>query len=292
MDGPVLSGGVIVLVAVLLWALYLLPSWRGRHQYYAAERNAVRLNQALRVLAETSETPAEVRLELTARTALAQQRLAKRVQAERENAELERLRQELAATRNDPLVRQARARRQVRFTATTVAVIGVALMAVGAWQFATTGAWVLAASGAPLTVLGVSVLTRMAKVARRSAQRTAPATVEQPREERVAPPLHDQGPASWTPRPLPQPMVSMAGSRAQTARAQLDAQEERRRAARLEELRRRAEELAPPAPVSLPAAASRQAAEEIESPYARMGFVDDAEIEAHVRELLARRAAG
>ena len=77
MDGPVLSGGVIVLVAVLLWMLYLLPSWRGRFQYDAAERNAVRLNQALRVLAETSETPGEVRLELNARTALAQQKLAK-----------------------------------------------------------------------------------------------------------------------------------------------------------------------------------------------------------------------
>ena len=40
----------------------------------------MRLNQALRVLAETSETPEEVRLELSARTALAQQKLAKQVQ--------------------------------------------------------------------------------------------------------------------------------------------------------------------------------------------------------------------
>ncbi|MGB4134972.1 MAG: hypothetical protein WA971_00290, partial [Microbacterium sp.] len=78
-------------------------------------------------------------------------------------------------------------------------------------------------------------------------------------------------------------MAQVAGSRAQTARAQLDEQDERRRAERLAELRRRAEELAPPAPVRLPAASS---------PYARMGVIDDAEIEAHVRELLARRAAG
>ena len=48
MEGPVRSGGVIVLVAALLWLLYLLPSWRGRAQFHAAERNAVRLNQALR----------------------------------------------------------------------------------------------------------------------------------------------------------------------------------------------------------------------------------------------------
>lgn len=94
-----MGGGVIVLVAVLLWLVYLLPSWHGRHQYQAAERNAVRLNQALRVLAETSETPGEVRLELNARTALAQQRLARRVQAEQESVGLEAARAELAAAK-------------------------------------------------------------------------------------------------------------------------------------------------------------------------------------------------
>jgi len=286
MDGPVLSGGVIVVVAVLLWALYFMPSWRGRHQYYAAERNAVRLNQALRVLAETSETPDEVRLELTARTALAQQKLAKRVQAEKENAELERLRQELAATRRDPIVRQARARRRVRLIATSALMVSAVLIGVGMWQFLTSGSWVLVAGGAVLAALGVVVLARMAQVARRTAVR-AVRPAEQVRTERVSQPLHDQGAATWTPRPLPQPMVAVAGSRAQAARAQIDAQDERRRAARLAELRKRAEELAPPAPVSLPAATAAET-----SPYAGMGFVDDAEIEAHVREMLARRAAG
>jgi hypothetical protein len=99
MGEQVMGGGVIVLVAVLLWLVYLLPSWHGRYQYQAAERNAVRLNQALRVLAETSETPGEVRLELNARTALAQQRLARRVQAEHESVELESARAELAAAK-------------------------------------------------------------------------------------------------------------------------------------------------------------------------------------------------
>lgn len=289
MDGPVLSGGVIVLVAVLLWALYFLPSWRGRHQYYTAERNAVRLNQALRVLAETSETPDEVRLELTARTALQQQRLAKRVQAEKENAELERLRSELAATRRDPLVRQARARRRTRLTASVVLVPGSAAIGLGIWQFIAAGGWMLAAVGAVMTALAVTVLVRMAQVARRAVGHVI-RTDAAPQAERVAPPLHDQGPASWTPRALPQPMVAMAGSRAQAARAQIDAQDERRRAARRAELRRRAEELAPPAPVVLPAATAASDAED--SPYARMGLVDDSEIEAHVRQMLARRAAG
>lgn len=88
MGGQVLSGGVIVFVAVALWLVYLLPSWQSRHRFTSAERNAVRLNQALRVLAETAETPREVRLELTARTAHQQQKLARQIQAEKAQTEL------------------------------------------------------------------------------------------------------------------------------------------------------------------------------------------------------------
>ena len=282
MDGPVLSGGVIVLVAVLLWMLYLLPSWRGRFQYDAAERNAVRLNQALRVLAETSETPTEVRLELNARTALAQQKLAKRLQSEREAGELALLREELAATKADPAVRQARARRRVRMTATSALLLGLALAGLGVWQLLTVQASLLIWVGAVLVAVAGIALQRMSSVAARAARRAV--RVEEKPVERVAPALHDQGPATWTPRPLPEPLVSVAGSRAQVARAEMDAQEGRRSAARLAELRARAEEMAPPTPVQMPAAAA--------SPFARMGYVDDAEIEAHVRDLLAKRAAG
>jgi hypothetical protein len=82
-------------------------------------------------------------------------------------------------------------------------------------------------------------------------------------------------------------LVSVAGSRAQVARAEMDAQQERRAAARLAELRERAERMAPATPVQIPAAAPAAS-----SPFARMGYVDDAEIEAHVRDLLAKRAAG
>ncbi|GAA1217827.1 hypothetical protein GCM10009587_22350 [Microbacterium maritypicum] len=276
-----LSGGVIVLVSVLLWMLYLLPSWRGRFQYNAAERNAVRLNQALRVLAETSETPGEVRFELNARTALAQQKLAKRVQSEREAAELEALREELAATRADPVIRRARARRRVRVAATSTLLVGLVLAGLGVWQLLAAGsALLLWLGGAAIVVAGVA-LQRMAAVAGRVARATH--VVSAPAAPRVAPELHDQGRATWTPRPLPEPLVSVAGSRAQAAQAQLEAQEQRRKAARVAALRERAEQMAPEAPVALPAASS---------PYARMGFVDDAEIEAHVREMLSRRAAG
>ncbi|MCM3780108.1 hypothetical protein [Microbacterium hydrocarbonoxydans] len=289
MDGPVLSGGVIVLVAVLLWLLYLLPSWRGRFQYDAAERNAVRLNQALRVLAETSETPGEVRLELNARTALAQQKLARRLQSEKEAAELAVLREQLAAAKADPVVRQARARRRVRIASSSLVLLGLIATGLGVWQLIAAQAQLLLWLGGVAVLIGAVLLQRMASVAGRAVRRTAPQEVEV--LERVSPPLHDQGRATWTPRQLPEPLVSVAGSRAQTARAEMDAQEERRKAARLAELRERAERMAPEAPVRLPAPQGERAPAAA-SPYARMGFVDDAEIEAHVRELLAKRAAG
>ncbi len=92
-----LGGGVVVLVAVLLWALYLMPSILRRARYDAAERNALRLNRALRVLAETSEAPQEVRVELTTRQARAQQKAARRAQAEVER--LRRERDEIEAER-------------------------------------------------------------------------------------------------------------------------------------------------------------------------------------------------
>jgi hypothetical protein len=291
MNGPVLSGGVIVLVAVLLWMLYLLPSWRGRYQYNAAERNAVRLNQALRVLAETSETPEEVRLELNARTALAQQKLAKRVQSEKEAAELARLRAELAATRADPVLRQARARRRVRAVATFVLLAGLAIAGSGVWQLLATGGQALLWVGGAATVVATATLQKMASVARRAVRRPAVVDVE-PAAPRVSPQLHDQGRAPWTPRPLPAPLASVSGSLAHTARAEIDAKQELRRAERIAELRQRAAQLAPPEPVTLPAAAASAPPADETSPYARMGFVDDAEIEQHVRELLQRRAAG
>lgn len=288
MDGPVLSGGVIVLVAVLLWMLYLLPSWRGRYQYNASERNAVRLNQALRVLAETSETPGEVHLELTARTALAQQKLAKRVQSEKEAAQLVMLREELAATRADPVLRQARARRRVRMTATVLLAAGVVLAGLGVWQLLATGVQLALWLGAILTVVAGLTLQRMSAVAGRVARR--PAVVKEEAAPRVSPALHDQGKAPWTPRPLPESLMTMNGSLAHTARAEMDAQQELRRAERVAKLRERAALLAGPAPIALPVAPP--AASAPASPYARMGFVDDAEIEDHVRGLLERRAAG
>ena len=293
------GGGVIALVAVALWMLYLLPSWQNRHRFHAAERNAVRLNQALRVLAETSETPREVRLELTARTALAQQRLARRALAERERAALERSRVELeaaraeaAAARAHPAARRARARRRTRLTATVALVAGLGVLGLGAWRLIAAGEAVWLVPGATIVVVAGVVLQRIAAVASRAARRIASIPVA----VRAAAEVSDIAmPAAavrnWQPRTLPAPLSSAAGSRAASV---LDAAEAREalRAAALEEAKR--ERAARTAPAALADARAEHAAADAASasPYARMGYVDDTEIEAHVRRLLEARRAG
>ncbi|MWB97480.1 hypothetical protein [Agromyces seonyuensis] len=84
MDG--IGGGVLVVIAAALWVAYLLPSWFRRRQYLATERNAVRLQQTLRILAETSETPEAVQVEATAREVAKQRRRLKRLQQEQDRA--------------------------------------------------------------------------------------------------------------------------------------------------------------------------------------------------------------
>ncbi|ERK70130.1 hypothetical protein N136_03526, partial [Leifsonia aquatica ATCC 14665] len=80
MNGDVMGGGVVVAIAAVLWLAYLIPVWLRRREYVATERNAVRLQQTLRILAETSELPDEVRMEATARTVAEQQRVLRRAE--------------------------------------------------------------------------------------------------------------------------------------------------------------------------------------------------------------------
>nr|WP_274637936.1 large exoprotein [Microbacterium bovistercoris] len=313
MGGQVLGGGIVVLVAVVLWLVYLLPSWYSRHQFDAAERNAVRLNQALRVLAETSETPDEVRLELNARTALAQQKVARKAQSEREEAarraqaerdalakktldereqaelalrraELERARAERVAASRQPEVRRARARRRLRLTATVIGLAGLGLAGWGAVVLAfgpsaTGAAPALVGTGGALAAASALVLVRMSRVGARAAVRAVAPIVATPRRVVAAPQdvsLEDE--RAWRPRELPRPLTASAGSRAAALLDAAAAREQLRQAALDDALRERAEQARPP---------------ELDTArLARMGHVDDAEIEAHVRTLLRQRAAG
>ena len=294
MGGQVLGGGVIVLVAVLLWLVYLLPSWHSRRQYDAAERNAVRLNQALRVLAETSETPHEVRLELNARTALAQQRIARRALAEREElarrtqteheqAGLEVARRELASARALPAARQARARRRARTVITVIAACRSRSSPRGS-------GWSSRPASQLLLWAGVAAGRDEPRCCCAACPSSAPAAAARRRRPRM-------------PRRTPTPRFRMCRSRRTRGRGRRAScrSRSRRRPARgpprcSTPPRRRSRCVRPPSTrrcASAPKSCARRRSTpaRVAAQRAR-GLSDDAEIEAHVRELLARRAVG
>lgn len=69
-----IGSSVIIALAAVMWFLYFIPTWLKRQEYLATERNAVRLQQTMRILAESAEMPSVVRVEATARTVAAQER--------------------------------------------------------------------------------------------------------------------------------------------------------------------------------------------------------------------------
>ncbi|MDQ4137852.1 MAG: large exoprotein, partial [Actinomycetota bacterium] len=77
------GAGIMLALAAVLWLIYLVPSWVRRREYLATERNAVRLQQSLRILAETAEVPAVVRAESSARSVAAQERAIRELEKRR-----------------------------------------------------------------------------------------------------------------------------------------------------------------------------------------------------------------
>lgn len=178
----VFGGGVIFVVAALLWAAVLVPSWVRRREFKAAERNAARLQRTLRVLAETAEVPTEVRVEATAREALAHEKLLRTAQRQQEAERQAKLAEARAAQvraqmkaqqmkrKQAALVRAARLRRpfvrRMRALAALITVLALAGVLIGV-GFIITGAGyaVLAISGAAfIAALGGLVLMAPGRV--------------------------------------------------------------------------------------------------------------------------------
>lgn len=132
-------------VAALLWFLYLVPTWLRRREYLATERTATRLQQTIRVLAETSELPDEVRVAATAREAARQERL---LRAEQRRADAMAVREAAARRRAAPaavpvqlapeVLRRRRMRRTRRLASGLM--IGATVVALGQlWLISTSG---------------------------------------------------------------------------------------------------------------------------------------------------------
>lgn len=311
MENSASGTAILIAVAAGLWLLYLVPMWRRRSEYLATERNAVRLQQTLRIMAQTTELPEAVRAEMTAREIAAQERsLAARqreqlaIERAREAARQRALRAQLAATAPGLVAEvdasrlgQRRLRRSRAGTSllTVAALVGVGVsIAFGAW------AWTGLAGFVALS--GMLLLRGLARASHRRTASAAPAAPRFVDYAPAAPAAGRQAPRerAWTPVPLPRPTyldAPAAPAMARDAQPTIDhAAVLAAAAAEAERAQRRAQTPAAPAetrsPAEREAPAARVAAEPGDSRFARMGIVDGLPTRApDLDEVLQRRRA-
>ncbi|SMH32570.1 hypothetical protein SAMN06295885_0753 [Rathayibacter oskolensis] len=319
MSSDWLGGGVVWALAAVLWVAYLIPTWVRRRSYNATERNAVRLQQTLRILAETAEVPEHVRAEATAREVALQQRRLRVTEtrqraeekaqamelAQAEKAAREALRQATASTRRS--MQTGRSALRWRQGAALTVLIGLVAAVVGLVMLPFGGTGAVPLVGALVLAAGLGTLIVLAPGRRRQAAPAAVATdtaeVARRRaevfeaelaEEAVA---DDEVPAaespSWTPQPLPKPLYLSRGTVAASAMASIDAVERLRAAAAEAELAQRAAAAAPEvAPIRTPkATAPAPEAPRPSSRFASMGVVEGVDAIDLDQALQRRRGA-
>ena len=198
------DGGLMLAIAAALWLVYLVPTWFKRREYLATERNAVRLQQTIRVLAETAEVPQAVRAEAAARQLALQQRAEYRRGPVAVGRPVQRV-------QPSPAQVKAASRRIRRTRAATALVLVVSIVTAGAQivGMLTGGAmgqsWIALGISIAAAVGSLALLGRIADVAR---ARTAPAAVRPARRTTLGPAEAKvvQRDAEWTPVPMPKPL--------------------------------------------------------------------------------------
>lgn len=319
-EGSGAGTALLMALAAALWLFYLVPIWRRRREYLATERNAVRLQQTLRIMAQTTELPEAVRAEMTAREVAAQQRSlaarqreeaaiarAKEVAAQRAvrarlAAEVPALVAEVDAARAGQ--RRLRQSRAISSLVTLLALVGIVVSAVA-------GAVAWTAFSAVVALSGVVLLAGLARAGRR---RSAVAGAAAPRQRSGSAfvdlaPRADRGraPRAWTPVPLPKPLYldtavdaaprpelrrSAIDHAAVLAAAAAEAEKAQRAAAGLPEGGAGAASAPVETPASRPVATPVEPAAEAASRFARMGLVDGLPTRApDLDEVLERRRA-
>jgi hypothetical protein len=297
------GSSVIIALAAVLWLAYLVPTWLRRREYLATERNALRLQQTLRIMAETAEVPQQVRAEASARDAALQERvLRKQLQrtaalAEAENAAVaraaaRRLAETQPAIAADVAVTSTASRRLRRSRAITTVILLAALAAttVGAAQFAASGAWSLLVVGSAVILGSIAMLAQMASVGRARAAlarslRSRPPVVVEERRPVVVPTAPVQ--TTWTPVAVPKPLYMSRPAPERSLVTSLEAAAELRQAAADAERRLREAHDAPEV-TPIHAAAATGAP----SCFARMGFVEEQpDARTDLDDVLRRRRA-
>lgn len=297
-----IGSSVVIALAAVLWFLYLVPTWLKRREYLATERNAVRLQQTMRIMAESAELPAVVRVEATARTAAAQER-ALRKQQKAAAATRRPIPEVLVpvislpegsrSDRREGNLRATRRLRRSRALATLVLLAALVGAGFGVSTLLATGSWLPLAASAVVAVGALALLGQAAAVSRARAELRR-SVVTPPMQS----PLHDDADYTeerrpgWMPVPVPKPLYLRGPAPAAVetavtkeavpqpdhAAALLAAAAEAERTLRAAQIAPEVTRIAPP---PAPAAESR---------FARMGLVDPAEAApADLDDILRRR---
>jgi hypothetical protein len=252
-----LGGGVMLAIAAGLWLVYLVPNWLKRREYLATEKNAVRLQQTIRVLAETSELPKQLRAP---------------------SGPVAVGRAPQLPARPDPQLLAARRVRRTRALATLVLVASVVVSIVAGIG----AAWLVVGAAGLTALCSLALLGRLAEVSRARRAPVARAARSSTQFADHAPVAQQREEAPWTPVPVPKPLY-LSRTQAPAAAAVDPAFELELAAASAQRALRETEQ--PPAvvPAARPAATSR---------FAAMGIVDAADASApDIDAVLARRRA-
>jgi len=209
MDVTGAGTAVMIAIAAALWFAYFLPTWMRRREYLDTERTATRLQQTLRVMAETAELPDQVRVEVSTRDAARAERVL-RAEQRRADVLAARTVASVRAATPGPLseapLSQAQARRRrahrlaslLMVTATVTIAAQLWLMVAGS---SGAGAWLVFAAGSALGVAGLAVRRRLdVRSARPSVVAAARVTVVADHAEAKP------APRSWTPVAVPAPL--------------------------------------------------------------------------------------
>ncbi|MDF9809682.1 hypothetical protein M2116_000626 [Aurantimicrobium minutum] len=213
MSGGMFGGGIVFAIAAALWVVYLIPTYLRRRNFDATERNAVRMQQTIRALAETTDVPEEIRVEASARAVIEQKRVLRQAEA----AARAQVRQATgrAVGYDEAAVTAARRARRNRLASAVFLLATILGVAAGIVLLANGGSWETLAISCIAFAIALVVQEVVVSV-------SAPAEVAPANTDRFASEIFDQGyfkaaPASraWTPTALPRPLHLSEGTLAQ-----------------------------------------------------------------------------
>lgn len=289
------GGGIVFAIAAALWVAYLIPTYLRRRNFDATERNAVRMQQTIRALAETSDVPEEIRVEASARAVIEQKRVLRQAEA----AARAQVRQAAgrAVGYDDAAVTAAHRARRNRMSSAIFLLATIAGVVAGILILANGASWETLAISC--ISFAIALVIQEVVVSSSTSAEVAPANAN-----RFASDIFDQGyfkaaPAArtWTPTALPRPLHLSEGTLAQAVvQSQLAADRMRQNAQEsalvermsmdqegLENLRRSV----PATPVQVPVADS------VTARLAGMGVVAETESASlDLDAVLRRRRAG